>query len=191
MVPPTSNRLRWQEEHSGVTPWASRLLADSAPSRDANAQSDSLQKENLSENNLFPRFDLHIAIGFVSGGRFGGRVQFDKHWSGEVSLGYDWRNFVSASDANERYAIALNWHKGGSSNLALSLIVCYSRNVYSAGRWILLSPNVGLLSLNELGLRFFCRGGAYVGLHRDIFSGKVKYDGVGMNLDVGLLYCLP
>ena len=137
----------------------------------------------------YPRLDLHVGAGVVSGVRVGARVRMAEHFSAEVSYGADFRNFIGLSDIDRRYGVGVSWHKDASSNFVVSLLGAFARRPYLTDNYsYFASANLGLLPLSTSGLRTNARFGFFVEFEHK-YSGNTN--NFGINLDLGLNLVFP
>lgn len=143
-------------------------------------------------NYILPKFDVHVGIAIVSGGRIGVRFMPFNKFSFEISYGKDLRNFISFSDVIDKYSAGINWHMSQKNNLATSLLIIYQYYpdlTYDTGE-LLLSPNLTLLSLKSAGFETFIRAGFSVSIY-DFQTNSFEFTNFGINLDVGIGWVFP
>jgi hypothetical protein len=134
-----------------------------------------------------PVFAVYAGAGWISGGRAGFLARVDKHLSVELSYGYDFRDFFSASDIYERYGFGLNWHANTPDNMIISLLTAYSVNPNQSARpSVFVSGNVGLISMKELDFGYSARFGFFVELERNFSGNALEVRSYGPNLDFTL-----
>jgi len=137
----------------------------------------------------YPRFDVHLGAGWVSGGRVGARIQVNEDCSFETSIGYHIENFMSLSDEETKYGIGVNWHNFAHSHLTLSMLAAYGEKIHLLPNSLyLLSLNIGYLTFKSSGINFFARGGAYIGMKKN-WAGTSTV--AGPNLDLGFGWVFP
>lgn len=154
-------------------------------------KNDSTRKKVfLTKKNSYPLFSPHIGVGFASGVRVGLMVHATENLSGEISGGYDFANFTSASDEEQRYGIGINYRY--SESIPVFVSVLYAQGVRTGGN--LRSPkyyysmNVGYMSLTKNKVFFFSRAGVVLKYYYDRPFDRVQYEGTYLNLDIGIGY---
>ena len=143
-------------------------------------------------NYILPKFDVHVGIAIVSGGRIGVRFMPFNKFSFEISYGKDLRNFISFSDVIDKYSAGINWHMSQKNNLTTSLLIIYQYYpdwTHDTGE-LLLSPNLALLSLKSAGFETFIRAGFSVSIY-DFQTNSFEFTNFGINLDVGIGWIFP
>jgi len=116
-----------------------------------------------------PKFNLHIALGGVSGVRIGLRSHISQNISLEFSAGIPITHFIGGGEKEERYSLGITWHQSIKSGLMFSLICS---NIVQPNKSYLLSiPNnrffsylrlsgyIGYFSDISPGFTYFIRGG--------------------------------
>lgn len=155
--------------------------------------------DSIREATSIPRFDVHIGVGFIEGGRIGGRVQFFKNFSSELAFGYNWANFLGRGNLEERYTFGINWHMFEDSRLTTSLLVTSVVLADNPGglpdnklfNYFYITTQVGSLSMIKSGFHFFIRGGITFSFNKGIPMDKVKYRSIGFDIDTGVGYSFP
>jgi len=156
--------------------------------------------QNIKQNNTdstlihndfykLPRFDIHIGAALVNGGRIGIRTLILKNFSVEFFYGYNLANFVSASDAENRYGFGMNWHKD-NSNFVLSLLGTKSHFLNSPKKDnYYMSLNIGWISFNGKSFHTFLRAGPALRFSNNTGDNSlsVKFT---PNIDVGISFVI-
>ncbi len=138
-----------------------------------------------------PRFDVHIGAGWVNGARLGTRLLFTKYFSTEVAYGYNITNFLSLSDEEKKYSLAINYHPYIHSKLIISFIITYGEKVYLLNRSINFSLNVGFLELKRKNISPFIRSGIYFQVGEKYYKKGFHKREIGLNVDIGINWNLP
>jgi len=138
-------------------------------------------------NNHYPKFDLHLGVGAISGATIGFRAMPIGEISLEFKYGLDWRNllfFIAASDIHHQMTVGINWHFQQKENLALSLLAT------SDGVYVFLSPNVSFINFNSEGFNFFGRVGLAFKIYT-VVTKKYSFVHHSPNIEFGVSYCFP
>jgi len=112
-----------------------------------------------------------------------------EHFSLDVDLGQDIRNFISLSDPNTRFSFSANWHKGATSNLVMNFSYSYIYAQNKISDTFILSANIGSLSIKNEGFDTFYRFGL-------LFYDRSNVRGTGHdsyffpNFDLGIRFNL-
>ncbi len=144
-----------------------------------------------------PRFDVHIAAGWISGARIGLRTLISEHFSFEISAGIPLTHFFGGGEREERYAIGINWHPFYISGIIISItcVTLVQPNVKYPNipnnrllNYLTGSFSVGYLSNTTRDITFFIRGGiGFIEFVEDQPDKKysIRYNSIP-NFDLGL-----
>jgi hypothetical protein len=125
----------------------------------------------------------------VDGGRLGTRVQILKNYSLEFFYGNDLANFISASDAEKRYGLGINWHQNDSNFVIILLIVkSHSVNLGLKDNFYV-SPNIGWMTFKNSGFQIFYRVGPAVRFSRNTGDNSLDIS-IIPNIDVGISFVI-
>ncbi len=154
------------------------------------------QEKNVLEDSShtqisLPRFDVHLGAGWVNGARIGTRLLITKYFSTEVAYGYNITNFLSLSDEEKKYSLAVNYHPYIHSKLIISFIFTYGEKVYLLNRSINFSLNVGFLELKRKNISPFIRSGIYFQVGEKYYKKGFYKKEIGFNLDIGINWNFP
>lgn len=136
-----------------------------------------------------PGFDVHVGIGRVNGIRAGGRILVSNHISFEVAAGgslpFGLINIAGFQSDTPIISLGINGHIPDDKHLTLSLISTFLKEFNKPFQLAYLSPNFGIMVLNEPGAHFFIRVGPYFEVNAFRFGGDI-----GVNLDLGLNFVI-
>ncbi len=135
----------------------------------------------------FPKFNIGIAGGISAGLRLNASILIKNHFSTEMGIGKDVRNFIGLSDDQNRYSIALNYHFD-EAGFSTGLITTYVEQPGSVYKGILISPTLGFLPFYKYGLQLFIRGGIEIEVIESFATKKWKFKDIGPNLDAGIIW---
>lgn len=146
----------------------------------------SITNKNLNKS-ISAKYDIHLAWGYLSGGRIGFRYYLFPKYSLETSFGIDSRAFLTGYYSTYNFTLGFNIHKIFYEKIHFhpNIIIWFDQTNMFKVKDLLLGFDFGELEYAVKGIDLFFRVGIYSVFH--LKNDEVTF-GILPNLDFGISF---